>query len=156
MRTEEQWNECKRVRLEKKSKKFFAEYGTEMLLNESGEIASCVYCVQGECGGPIKIGCSADITQRFLQLQVKCQEKLKVLLVIPGDFAKEASLHKRFSEHRLHGEWFNPAPEILERIEYLKQKYRKEDRGEIMRDGYKLVLADRIFRDIMVKVYRKL
>src|SRR5665647_1138234 len=100
MRTEAQWNECKRVRLEKKSKKFFAKYSIKILLNESGEIAPCIYFVQRENGGPIKIGCSANLPERITSLQRKCSDKLKVLLIIYGGFKKEKLVHKQFIEYR--------------------------------------------------------
>lgn len=155
-RTEEQWNEFKRVCLENKIKKFFTEYGTNILLNESGEIAPCVYFVQGENGGPIKIGYSADIADRMVQLQRESISRLNVLLLIPGSFNKETSLHKQFAEYQLQGEWFEPVPELLEEIEYLKELSNKRAaKNNLMRVGYKLVIVDRIFRDTIIRIYSK-
>ena len=144
MRTEAEWKIYKRAELESVCKKFFAEYGMEILLNESGEIAPCVYFVQRESGGPIKIGYSANIPERIAGLQTE-YGKLKVLLIIRGSFRKEKSMHKQFAKYRLYGEWFEPAPAVLNEIERLK-------RGEQMD---KLVITDRIFKDVIVKVYRK-
>jgi len=73
------------------------------------------YFVQAETGGPIKIGKATTIANRLSTLQTGCPEKLLCLGTISGDVEKE--LHARFATHRLHGEWFAPAPVLLEYIE---------------------------------------
>jgi hypothetical protein len=76
----------------------------------------CVYFIQGMKGGPIKIGHSRDVEKRIKELQTGFPTKLIVLALLPGSRSTEASLHRRFKKYRLHGEWFSPAPELLEYI----------------------------------------
>lgn len=63
--------------------------------------------------GPIKIGCSAWPAQRLKAMQVWCPHPLEVAVMVPGGFADEKRLHNQFHAHRLHGEWFEPAPALL-------------------------------------------
>jgi hypothetical protein len=77
-----------------------------------------VYFVQGETGaGPIKIGTTTNIKSRLSALSVSSPVKLKLLAAIPGGTKVEADMHQRFRRHRLHGEWFSPAQELLDFIE---------------------------------------
>lgn len=73
-----------------------------------------VYFIQTETmGGPIKIGYSNDVHERLKTIQSMSPFKLKVLAILPDkSFDAEARLHQRFQKHRLHGEWFEPHPEI--------------------------------------------
>lgn len=40
----------------------------------------------------------------------------------PGERKQERAYHKHFSEHRLHGEWFEPHPDIMAEIERLNSQ----------------------------------
>jgi hypothetical protein len=75
-----------------------------------------VYFIQGEGGGPIKIGHATYVKSRLKELQSGSPVKLVVLATTPGREREERALHDRFASHRLHGEWFSPAPELLEYI----------------------------------------
>lgn len=73
-----------------------------------------VYFIQGEDGGPIKIGFAAlSAESRMEEIQAMCPYRLCVLASMPGDVSVEKQLHKAFAAHRLHGEWFSPTSEIL-------------------------------------------
>jgi len=72
-------------------------------------------------GGPIKIGVSNNPAKRLKGLQTSNPYQLTLSAVIPGGALMEGEYHKRFAEHRLVGEWFNPAPGILAEIERLNQ-----------------------------------
>lgn len=63
--------------------------------------------------GPIKIGCSKMLPRRLAAMQVWSPHIIEVVAHCPGTFADEQRLHRQFAEHRLHGEWFEPAPELL-------------------------------------------
>lgn len=63
-------------------------------------------------GGPIKIGCSADPKTRVATLMGWSPFPLEIIGAVPGDFVHEARLLRQFRAHRLHGEWFSPAPEL--------------------------------------------
>jgi hypothetical protein len=88
-----------------------------------------IYFVQGECGGPIKVGYSKDPDSRFKTLQTGYPDILKMLLIIPGSEKTESYIHKMFDEYRINGEWFKPGEFVLEKIEHFRQKYgaKKED-----------------------------
>lgn len=70
-----------------------------------------VYYAEGD--GLIKIGVTRNVVERLTCL------RLRLLASEPGDFAVEAERHKTFAAHRAHGEWFHPAPELVEHIERL-------------------------------------
>jgi hypothetical protein len=78
-----------------------------------------VYFVGG-VEGPVKIGW----TQQPVKARLKCIQngspvKLFVLAVQPAVRQREGFYHRLFAAHRLHGEWFNRAPEILAEIDRL-------------------------------------
>ena len=83
-----------------------------------------IYFVEPVGGGAIKIGFTrGDPLIRLAQIQVSSPVKLHLRGAVPGDPVVEAALHHRFADHRTFGEWFAPAPEILD---YLASQQRKE------------------------------
>lgn len=68
-----------------------------------------VYFLQGEKGGPIKIGRSQNAKERFDRLQTGSNVRLSLIRWLPSVPGAEAALHKRFATERLHGEWFRPS-----------------------------------------------
>lgn len=87
------------------------------------EIAAggCLYFIQGRDGGPIKIGMTSALGARLASLQAASPLTLVVLAIIPSAPSgqtgyREIDLHELFAGHRLHGEWFVPAPELLDFI----------------------------------------
>lgn len=72
-----------------------------------------VYFIQGHPNGNIKIGWAANPYLRLTKLQLSCPIPLVLLAFQEGGQQLEASYHKRFCAYRLHGEWFEPAPEIV-------------------------------------------
>lgn len=77
-------------------------------------VRTTVYVIQGEGGGPIKIGFTArNVHARLEELQKGSPVRLVLLRALPGERALERDLHRRFAAYRLHGEWFHPADEIL-------------------------------------------
>ncbi len=79
-----------------------------------------IYFVQGECGGPIKIGYTNDIEKRLRALQTGYPDILKLLLAFPGNPQYEKLVHKQLDKYRLQGEWFKPSPEVMNRIRDFK------------------------------------
>lgn len=77
-----------------------------------------IYFIQGECGGPIKIGYTTDLLKRLKTLQTGYPDLLEVLLAFPGKPEYEKAIHKQFEEYRLNGEWFKSCPEVLARIKH--------------------------------------
>jgi hypothetical protein len=75
---------------------------------------SFVYFIEGCASGRIKIGVAARPSARLKQLNAgQSSEPLRLLFSVPGGFAEEAALHRRFAPARTHGEWFDPTPELL-------------------------------------------
>jgi hypothetical protein len=72
-----------------------------------------VYFIQQGDNGPIKIGYSADPQRRLQSLSTASPYPLRLLGVLDGDMTLEQTLHHRFADHQLEGEWFAPVPELL-------------------------------------------
>lgn len=62
-------------------------------------------------GDRIKIGFSTDVTGRMKSIPHD-----KVLALIPGSFASERALHKKFDAIRITGEWFANDPRLTSYI----------------------------------------
>lgn len=75
-----------------------------------------VYFVQVETDGPIKIGFTVDMAGRFGALQTSSPHALRLLGTVPGDEERERQIHEEFEHLRMQGEWFKPAPELLDFI----------------------------------------
>lgn len=74
-----------------------------------------IYFVGPE-GGPIKIGFASRLHMRLKDLRSANALPLVVHASVQGPPRLERQYHKRFAEHRLHGEWFDPHPDILAEI----------------------------------------
>ena len=72
-----------------------------------------IYFIQSETGGSVKIGFATDPDKRLGGLQVGRTDTLRILGVIRSRRSKEGELHEQFAAHRVRGEWFKPAPEII-------------------------------------------
>jgi hypothetical protein len=73
------------------------------------------YFLQGDDGGPIKIGSTrSDPHLRAASLQTGYPfGRLRVVGLINGPQRLERELHKRFRALQMIGEWFRAAPELL-------------------------------------------
>lgn len=79
-----------------------------------------VYFVQAGTDGPVKIGTATDIQARVRGLQTGSPHRLNLLATSTGGRRLEKRLHRRFAAHRVLGEWFSPAPALLEYIASLR------------------------------------
>jgi hypothetical protein len=68
---------------------------------------SVVYFVEAIGAGVVKIGTTKSINTRLATLRVSSPHHLKLIGTIPGGRALERRLHKRYSQDRKAGEWFN-------------------------------------------------
>jgi len=82
-----------------------------------------IYFAQGVSGGAIKIGYATNVTHRLRSLQTDYPERLIAILIIPGDTNNEKALHQEFRHIKLHGEWFEPTPELMDKIAELEKAY---------------------------------
>lgn len=75
----------------------------------------CVYFIQAEGGGPIKIGtsfCGGGLSSRIGSLQTGNPQQLVVRRVVEGGIETEKAIHAIFDGARLWGEWFASIPEV--------------------------------------------
>jgi hypothetical protein len=86
-----------------------------------------IYFIKNVVNGQIKIGFADSPNKRLADLQTGSTDKLVLIRSIDGDKATEAALHERFAVHRLQGEWFTPADEILQ---FIKTKGDKSLEGK--------------------------
>lgn len=84
-----------------------------------GHRGSSIYFVQAATG-QIKIGTALNVETRLAALRSHSPVALDLLFTMPGGYREERAYHTRFSAHRLHGEWFDPHPDILAEIERLQ------------------------------------
>ncbi len=93
----------------------FADRSVEIRAPIPNRRSSSVYFIQAETG-QIKIGRAFDVGARQSAMRTMSPVPLTLLCAISGDMRVELGYHKRFAEHRLHGEWFAPHPDILAEI----------------------------------------
>jgi hypothetical protein len=65
----------------------------------------CTYFIQEGRGGAIKIGKARGLQKRLRHLQTGNSSELHLLLVLEGDYERDA--HLIWWEHRIRGEWFS-------------------------------------------------
>jgi len=80
--------------------------------------------------GPIKIGHSIHPTRRLASLKPASPLPLEIICTAPGGVVDETRLHRQFEGHRLHFEWFSPAPELLMLIAVVRETGALPDTGE--------------------------
>jgi hypothetical protein len=107
-----------------KAKKVRAEAKASVLIERMKESAAHVYIVYCEHAGDrwYKIGISGDFDARLPAIQTGCPLPISVLLVgeVTGARHIEKSLHTRFAEFRVSGEWFSlPHDKLAEAVRIL-------------------------------------
>jgi hypothetical protein len=76
-----------------------------------------IYFVQGDDGGPIKIGRTTNLNARVSELGCGYPfGTLRYVGVLCALRDTESELHARFQDLRLAGEWFKPGAELVEYI----------------------------------------
>jgi hypothetical protein len=92
-----------------------------------------VYFAQPIGGGLIKIGSTARLKGRLAQLQIGSPVEITLLAAARGTRRHERGLHEHFSEHRVHGEWFEPCPALIRFIESLPKWHLDIDESKLPR-----------------------
>lgn len=116
------WEDYKKKKLQQDKAKQYQEKTIKeraFIKPVKNDLSGFIYFIQGECGGPIKIGYTTDLVKRLSSLQTGYPDRLELLLAFPGNRKHEKALHDKFEEYRLNGEWFRPAPKVLEKIKEL-------------------------------------
>jgi hypothetical protein len=81
-----------------------------------------VYLIQGVEGGPVKIGKADDAEARLEKIQRFSPVRLQLLAATAGGRRLEAKLHRKYSKHRLWGEWFDlPAEKLAQLKEWMDE-----------------------------------
>lgn len=78
-----------------------------------------VYFIQAGITGPIKIGNSKNPRGRLTEIQINHYETLTLLGFVAHTEMLEHQIHNAVKGHRIRGEWFSPAKEILDLIEQI-------------------------------------
>ncbi len=73
-----------------------------------------VYFMRAGRRGAIKIGWTTSLSSRLATLQTGNAEPLEVIGWMRGGPKLERAMHRLFESHRMTGEWFRPAQEILD------------------------------------------
>ena len=90
--------------------------------------AGTVYFLRAPYGDAVKIGFTTrDPVTRLREAQTYHSGPLTILAETPGTLLDEARLHRAFWPYRLHGEWFSPAPRLMELIHALCDGIRLAD-----------------------------
>ena len=71
------------------------------------------------CPGPIKFGFATNVDTRIRALQVGSPYELTLLAVVEGDPVNEFEIHQQIANHRMRGEWFAPAPEVVALVQLM-------------------------------------
>jgi hypothetical protein len=90
-----------------------------------------VYVLLDAGNSLVKIGCSMAPEFRVRDVENQLKRRLVLVASMKGDFTKERALHVKLAAHRVFGEWFHIAPEVLDVVETIKKregKKAKEDR----------------------------
>lgn len=93
--------------------------------------ATCkVYFMRSTDTGRIKIGYSKDVLRRRNEIQAAHGGAIQILLTISGGPTMEGELHQRFAAHKVFGEWFEPAAEILAFVEAELEKFKPKSESK--------------------------
>jgi predicted GIY-YIG superfamily endonuclease len=71
-----------------------------------------VYFIQNEFTKNIKIGYAVNVERRLRDLQTGNEFYLSLIKKVPGSYASEQLIHKKFQAYRLEREWFKPGIEL--------------------------------------------
>ena len=80
-----------------------------------------IYFIQQGSDGPVKIGMASDVRKRLVALKHANPYKLHLLCSISTHRRMEQIIHRRFKNHRIRGEWFNPSPDIMSFINKIRK-----------------------------------
>lgn len=74
----------------------------------------CIYIIYS--AGHVKIGVSSNVTRRSHSFRTASPVPVVLLAKIEGSNELEVTVHRRFADHRITGEWFKLSPEVREFI----------------------------------------
>jgi hypothetical protein len=95
----------------------------------------------------VKIGKTKSLAHRITELQCGSPSKLSLWKVIFGDLEKQ--IHERFSEQRIHGEWFLLNPDLAEFVNSTAVDYEFPKKAQGLKRGCKK--SDLSFEQVVSK-----
>ncbi len=84
-----------------------------------------VYFIEAMGLRAVKIGFSREPRNRLAEMQPSCPARLRLLAAVPGSESIESTLHHKFLDQRIHGEWFH-----LEKGGPIERMVKSIDAGE--------------------------
>lgn len=103
------------------------------------------YIIRAGDIGPVKIGWADDVPSRLRSLQTGNHETLHVLREVDTWWQSEREFHRRFTSHRLRGEWFTFHPEMLTFIPTVPRSRTRRDStatgAGVSRDEAKMLIS---------------
>ncbi len=79
----------------------------ERINTSASPAKTVIYFVRREDGtGPVKIGCTSDLSRRLEVLSSRRQEALTLLASAPATFGDEKRVHQMLASDQVYGEWF--------------------------------------------------
>lgn len=111
-----------------------------------------IYFIIEGVNGAIKIGRTRKLGERIASLQTGNSKKLRLLaFTIEYGEMSETNLHLIFDEHHIHGEWFTPAPEILDFIARIRWNQKSEISFESLYAHASLLYNQKITQGVAIK-----
>lgn len=109
-----------------------------------------VYFIEAVGLDLVKIGYTADLTERLRKLAPGCPARLRLLGTVPGGLQIERHYHERLASCRTRGEWFRKSPAldaIIASIDPPQPPPKKPDPQIAKMNAHYEANADRLFRE---------
>lgn len=111
---------------------------------------SRVYFIEAVGLGLVKIGYTADLTERLRKLAPGCPAPLRLLGTVPGGLEIERHYHERLAACRTRGEWFRLSPAleaVIAGIDKPEPPPKRVDPRAAKMNAHYEANADRLFRE---------
>lgn len=108
-----------------------------------------VYVIRAGEHGPVKIGYAEDVALRMAKMQADNHERLILLREFEGGLAEEASLHIRFNDLRISGEWFSFSRLMMADLGLADRAIKRADALEQLRELYRRPASTKRVDDIL-------
>lgn len=103
-----------------------------------------VYFIQADHGGLVKIGYASDFCKRFESYRLHSPCDIVLVGFIFGEKQLERELHAVFDKYRARGEWFWPAPPLVEFIREVQERFDENDPAFKMFKKVKPITSERL------------
>lgn len=91
-----------------------------------------VYVVQPESLQRVKIGSAKNVGKRIVDLQIGCPLRLRLVAQMVCIKSMEFMIHQAFEAERLHGEWFELSPRLIDFIGHMRTGNKQAIYEELM------------------------